>query len=127
MQEKMKRILLIDDDPATLDVIKILFEMEGFEVLGLADTAELYPSILSFKPSVILMDVLIGAIDGRDICAELKASTYKHIPLMLMSVVSKFTEDPSHPMFCDDYIHKPFELDVMLSKVRKLILDHSVT
>lgn len=117
----MNRILVIDDDGATLDVIKLLFEMENYIVLGLDNCATLGSCLDTFKPSVVLMDVIMGTIDGRDVCKELKTSKHKHIPLMLMSVVSGFHIDPVKPLHSDDYIEKPFDLDVMLSKVERLI------
>lgn len=117
----MKRILVVDDDPSTLDVIILLFEMEGFEVLGLMDCVDLYNSISNFTPSIILLDVVMGSIDGRDICKELKLSQHRHIPVLQMSVVNKFYNDPKKPLHADDYIEKPFDLDVMVSKVRSLM------
>ncbi|RZK14939.1 MAG: hypothetical protein EOO86_17685 [Pedobacter sp.] len=90
----MKRILVVDDDPSTLDVIILLFEMEGFEVLGLMDCVDLYNSI---------------------------SNQHRHIPVLQMSVVNKFYNDPKKPLHADDYIEKPFDLDVMVSKVRSLM------
>lgn len=117
----MKRIIVIDDDPATLDVIKLLFEIEGFCVLGLVDFKTLYQTIDEFEPTIILMDVIMGMVDGRDICKDFKLSAYKHIPVILMSVVDGFHEDTRKPLYSEDFIEKPFPLDVMLDKVDKLI------
>lgn len=123
----MNRILVIDDDPATLDVIKLLFEMEGFIVLGLCDCSSLEHSITTFLPSIILMDVIMGMEDGRDICKYLKSSIHQHIPLVLMSVVNGFYSDVKKPLYSDDYIEKPFDLETMLSKVNHLIKGNSTT
>lgn len=117
----MKRILVVDDDPSTLDVIILLFEMEGFEVLGLKDCLDLYNSISNFMPKIILLDVVMGSVDGRDICREIKLSVHRNIPVLQMSVVNKFYKDPKKPLYADDYIEKPFDLDVMVSKVHTLM------
>ncbi|RZK33437.1 MAG: response regulator [Pedobacter sp.] len=117
----MKRILVVDDDPSTLDVIILLFEMEGYEVLGLKNCLDLYHSISNFAPNIILLDVIMGSVDGRDICKELKLSQHRNIPVLQMSVVNKFYKDPQKPLHADDYIEKPFDLDVMVSKVQSLM------
>ncbi|TCD02153.1 response regulator transcription factor [Pedobacter frigidisoli] len=117
----MSKILVLEDDSATLDVIKLLFELEGYQVLGISDHSILFDAIEKYLPSVILMDVIIGQADGRDICQLLKSSVYKDIPVLLMSVVNNFHSDLEHPMIADDYIDKPFDLDVMVSKVKTLI------
>ena len=117
----MQRIMVVDDDPSTLDVIMLLFEMEGFEVLGLMNCLDVYDSLTNFMPSIILLDVVMGSVDGRDICKELKSSPYKDIPVLLMSVVNEFYNDPRKPLFADDFIEKPFDLDVMVNKVHSLI------
>ncbi len=113
--------MVVDDDPSTLDVITLLFEMEGYEVLGLKNCMQLYEAISRFSPSIILMDVIMGSIDGRDICKELKNSPHRNIPVLLMSVVNGFYKDAEKPLFSDDFIEKPFDVEVMLTKVYALI------
>ncbi|MFC4209729.1 response regulator transcription factor [Pedobacter lithocola] len=121
----MNRILVVDDDLPTLEVIKLLFEMEGFNVMGLDNCSKLGYSIQTFIPNLILMDVIMGGIDGRDICKELKSSVHNDIPIVLMSVVNGFYKDEKKPLYSDDYIEKPFELDIMLSKIKILIKHNS--
>ncbi|UKT64457.1 response regulator transcription factor [Pedobacter mucosus] len=116
----MERILVVDDDTATLEVIILLLEIEGYEVLGVANCSNIINVIDNFKPKAIIMDVIMGSVDGRDLCAELKNS-YTHIPIMLMSVVNNFHIDVKHPMLADDYIDKPFELTDMVSKIAALV------
>lgn len=117
----MKRIMVVDDDSSTLDVITLLFEMEGYEVLGLRNCMQLDQAITRFSPGIILMDVIMGLIDGRDICKELKNSRHRNIPVLLMSVVNGFYKDAEKPLFSDDFIEKPFDVEVMLIKVQALI------
>lgn len=116
----MDRILVVDDDTATLEVIILLLEIEGYQVLGIGDCSDIENVIDDFKPKAIIMDVILGSIDGRDLCAELK-KTHSDIPIMLMSVVNDFHKDSKHPMVADDYLDKPFELTVMVEKIANLI------
>lgn len=120
-QSILNKILIFDDDHATLDVIKIVFLEDGYDVLGLSHCNDIYGILKYFKPDIILMDVLLGVIDGRDICKELKSSPYKHIPVVLMSVVTGFYADLKKPLFSEDFIEKPFNIVDLTNKIKKLL------
>ncbi|UKT62991.1 response regulator transcription factor [Pedobacter mucosus] len=117
----MSKILVIDDDPATLDVLMLMFKIEGYHIFGRNSCLNIIEDIETVKPDLILLDVIMGSIDGRDVCRELKQSKHKHVPIILMSVINNFYADINKPMFSDDYIEKPYDLDVMLNKVNVLI------
>ncbi|UKT66029.1 response regulator transcription factor [Pedobacter mucosus] len=117
----MNKILVIDDDPPTLDAIKLLFEMENYDVIALDSCTDLLKVLAAFEPDIILMDVILGTVDGRTVCKELKSLYNIHIPVILMSVVSSFQENTFIPLCSDDFINKPFDLELMLSKVEYLL------
>ena len=117
----MGKILVVDDDAATLEVIEIVFAQEGYDVLALSHCNDIEDVLKSFCPDIILMDVILGMVDGRDICRQLKSSSNRHIPLVLMSVVNGFYEDPAKPLFSDDFIEKPFNIDELTHKVKVLL------
>src|SRR5665213_635535 len=114
----MARILVVDDDTDILSVMEILLTMKGFEVEVTTKGENTFPKIASFKPDLILLDVLISGYDGRTICRELKASQEtSHIPVIMFS---------AHPgaaasiadYGADDFIAKPFDVTNLLQKVR---------
>lgn len=123
----MNKILVIDDDHPTLDAIKLLFEMENYDVIGRDNCLDLNDLLRSFKPDIILIDIIMGSVDGRDVCRELKESEYKYIPVILMSVIYGFDKDLSKPLSSDDFIDKPFDLELMLSKVHALVNSSQTT
>lgn len=114
----MSKILVVDDDTDILSVMEILLTMKGFEVEVTTKGENTFPKIASFKPDLILLDVLISGYDGRTICRELKASQEtSHIPVIMFS---------AHPgaaasiadYGADDFIAKPFDVTNLLQKVR---------
>ena len=114
----MSKILVVDDDTDILSVMEILLTMKGFEVEVTTKGENTFPKIASFKPDLILLDVLISGYDGRTICRELKASQEtSHIPVIMFS---------AHPgaaasiadYGADDFIAKPFDVINLLQKVR---------
>ncbi len=67
-----ERILVIDDDRDIRDIIRLVLELEGFKVDELDSGHFVDETILSFKPQLILLDVMLGDMDGRQICRDLK-------------------------------------------------------
>lgn len=115
----MSRILVIDDDVDILSVMEILFSMKGYNVEVTAKGENTFSKIESFKPDLILLDVLISGYDGRVICKQLKNNeATKHIPVIMFS---------AHPgaaatiadYGADDFISKPFDINNLLQKVNK--------
>lgn len=113
----MSRILVVDDDIDILSVMEILLSMKGFDVEVTAKGENTFPKIESFKPDLILLDVLISGHDGRTICKQLKANKEtKHIPVIMFS---------AHPgaaatiadYGADDFIAKPFDVAHLMKKV----------
>lgn len=115
----MFRILVVDDDADILSVMEILLTMKGFEVEVTAKGENTVPKINSFKPDLILLDVLISGYDGRAICKQLKSNkATQHIPVIMFS---------AHPgaaatigdYGANDFIAKPFDVTHLLKKVNE--------
>ena len=115
----MSKILVIDDDLDILSVMEILLSMRGYNVEVTAKGENTFPKIETFKPDLILLDVLISGYDGRVICKQLKSNEEtKHIPIIMFS---------AHPgaaatiadYGANDFISKPFDVDHLLKKVKE--------
>ncbi|WP_316831648.1 PleD family two-component system response regulator [Pedobacter aquatilis] len=117
------RIFILDDDPDILTALTSLFESENFHVQSATDAYGLYQRLLSFKPDIILIDVILKEDNGGRISQMLKADTnLRHIPIILMSRVYNFHQQTSSsPLFADDYIDKPFTSRHILEKVMILL------
>jgi DNA-binding response OmpR family regulator len=115
----MPKILVVDDDLDILVVMEILLTMKGFEVDVTPKWETTFDRIESFKPDLILLDVLISGNDGRILCKKLKSETLtRKIPIIMFS---------AHPgaaatinqYGADDFIAKPFDVNDLLAKVDK--------
>jgi CheY-like chemotaxis protein len=117
-----KKVLIADDDPAILDALQLMLEDEGYDVR----TSENGESIKQLKdfPDVLLLDIWMSGIDGRDICKALKSSEEtKHIPVIMISA-NRDTEQIAREAGADDFLTKPFEMDQLLEKVKKYATKH---
>jgi DNA-binding response OmpR family regulator len=117
----MPKIIILENYPATLDAIKMIFEFEGYEVLALTGPQHLHTQISAFQPDIILIDALLGLADGRSICTELKLSVHAQIPILLMSSHLEFSNNPHLAVYWDDYIEKPFEMIAIVNRVKMLL------
>jgi len=114
-----KKIIVVDDSPAILDSVKLMLNMEGFEVSNYERGSEMFNSLtVSSKPDVILMDMWLSGEDGRDICKQIKASQdFKDIPVVIMSA-SRGLGDTAIESGAVDFIPKPFDLGEIVEKIR---------
>ena len=115
-----KKIIVVDDSPAILDSVKLMLNMEGFEVSNYERGSDMFNSLLetSTKPDVILMDMWLSGEDGRDICKMIKQhQEFKNIPVVIMSASRGFG-DSAIESGAIDFIPKPFDLGEIIEKIR---------
>jgi DNA-binding response OmpR family regulator len=114
-----KKILAVDDDNDILDVIKIILEDEGYEVFTLANGKYVFDVVEEKIPDLILLDVMLGGLDGRDICRALKEhEEYKKIPVVMISASHNLNNLLLMPGAPDNFLAKPFDIDRLIDMVK---------
>ncbi|MEP6950461.1 MAG: response regulator [Ginsengibacter sp.] len=113
----MSRILVVDDDIDILSVMEILLKMKGFDVEVTAKGENTFQKIETFKPDIILLDVLISGQDGRTICRKLKTDIEtSRIPVIMFSAHPGAATTVAE-YGADDFIAKPFDVANLLQKI----------
>jgi DNA-binding response OmpR family regulator len=119
--EAKKKVLVIDDDEAVLDVMKEALVYEGFEV-KIADKADDIQSMIStYRPDLLLIDYILNGINGGEICHQLKEnnSTGK-LPVIIVSAYPRVLT--SLGLYgCDKFIPKPFDLDDLVGSIKSVL------
>ena len=117
----MQKILVLDDDQSNADAIQAVLEDQYFEVLSIIHSDELENSIRSFKPDLIVMDILLDKGDGRILCNAIKHDhATRNIPILLITAMLE-TQAEKLPSLADGIIFKPFDYAKLYRKVRRLI------
>jgi CheY-like chemotaxis protein len=117
---KAKTVMIADDDPGILDAVSIMLEFDGYEVRSTLNGAELL-HLETDLPDVLLLDIWMSGVDGRDICRQLKQKPQTSgMPVILISA-SKDIERSARDAGADDFLAKPFEMDDLLKKVADYI------
>jgi DNA-binding response OmpR family regulator len=117
---KLKRVMVADDDPGILDAVGMMLELEGYEVNATLNGN----TILDFQnelPDIYVLDIWMSGSDGRELCKKLKSeSRTKNIPVILISA-SNDLKKSAEIAGADDFLAKPFEIDALLSKIENCL------
>lgn len=123
-----KRVLVVDDEPDFVAVVKRNLEQEGFEVDEAYDGEEGLKRVRANPPDAIVLDVMMPDKDGYAVCAELKADRqYADIPVVLLTAVAshvpstRYTHYSGMTMDADDYLAKPASAEQILKSLKKLL------
>jgi DNA-binding response OmpR family regulator len=115
-----KKILIIDDDQDILDLIEYLLKENGFDVVA-SLSAKVLDDVLEIKPDLILIDDWLEDTSGHELCLSLKNDpATKHIPVVIISATMNL-EQLSKSCSADNYIEKPFDIDVLEAKISALL------
>jgi DNA-binding response OmpR family regulator len=116
------KILVVDDDESILDAIGMILTTEGYDVDLLPTGEEIFNHIQSFHPDLIILDVMLGTVDGRDLCNKIKSTeSTTHIPIIMISATHNLKEMIHERCTPDEYISKPFDMDNLINKVQSTI------
>jgi two-component system response regulator VicR len=116
-----KKIIIVDDNAENLEILKIIFEEEGYQVFTY-DKGLNIEDILSVTPSLILLDINLPGRLGTEICAEIKGNEQvRYIPVILVSTNSNF-EKIVNQCGADAYVEKPFDLFDLINVANEHIL-----
>jgi len=117
----MDKILLIEDDRTIQKALKLLFESEGYALEIAPDGAAGLEMFRALRPALVVLDLRMPKIPGRDVCREIK----KEVPLQPIIILSGVSEEVDKVLLlelgADDYITKPFSPKELLARVRAVL------
>ena len=122
-----EKILIVDDDPDILDVLKIMLEAEGYEVIEAHDGKEALEIIKRTNPDLLITDLKMPKMCGDELCSNLKDDILiQHMPIIMLTGKGEVT-DKVHGINAgaDDYMVKPFEPQELVARV-KMVLRRTV-
>ncbi len=118
-----ERVLVADDDPDILTVVKINLELDGFEVDTAVDGEDAMAKATSTPPNVIILDIMMPRMDGLTALHRLRSQAgTANIPIILLTARG-LPEDRVRglELGADDYITKPFDITELAARVRAVL------
>jgi DNA-binding response OmpR family regulator len=113
------RIMIADDDPGILDAVCIMLEDAGYEVDMMSDGESV--KAMEKVPDLLLLDIWMSGVNGGEVCRYLRErNDTKNLPVIMVSA-NKDTEQIATESGADDFVTKPFDIDVLLNKIDTLL------
>ena len=113
-----KKILVVDDEPNIVDILRFNLQREGYEVLAAYDGQEGLDKARSEGPDLILLDVMLPEKDGFQVCEELRKTDRLTPIIMLTAREEERDRVMGLELGADDYVVKPFSVRELLARVR---------
>jgi DNA-binding response OmpR family regulator len=117
--EQHRRVLIVDDNAMNVDVLRRILR-EEYELDSAADGEECLSKLPSFKPHMVLLDVMMPGMDGCETCKRIKTTPEGDAVQVILISGKGTAADRVHgyEALADDYVVKPFDHDELLAKVR---------
>ena len=119
----MARILVIDDDIAICELIKINLELQGHICNYSTDPTRGFALIKQEKPNLVILDVMMGAISGYDVAQKIRqTSEISKTPIIMLTALGELNNKlDGFNSGVDDYMTKPFEIEELKARVLALL------
>lgn len=117
------RILVVDDNAANVDILRMRLEAQGYEIVTATDGEEALTAVSEHQPDLILLDVMMPKLDGIEVCRRLRAdSTLPFIPIVLVTAKSD-SKDVVAALEAggDEYLTKPLDHAALGARVKSML------
>ncbi len=115
-----KTILLIEDEPAIVDVLSYNLAKEGFEVLTATDGLDGLHKAKSALPDLVILDLMLPGLNGIEVCRELTSNPKtQHIRILMLTARSEEVDEiVGFNVGADDYVTKPFKIKPLIHRIK---------
>lgn len=119
----MNKILIVDDDNAINELIKINLELSGYKVIQALDGIKGFALAKQELPNVIVLDVMMPEVDGYTVAQRIRQNpSTKNIPILMLTALSQINDKvKGFDIGVDDYLTKPFEMEELKVRIRALL------
>ena len=123
MEQRIKTILIIDDEEELLELTRTFLKRHGYSVITSRGEGDILAMVKRLSPALIILDQLLLTQDGLDICHDLKTDPVTaSIPVLMTSgqvaIEEQLPEELHSP---DGFLIKPFDIDDLLTKIQSLL------
>ncbi len=119
MAEKQK-ILIVDDDPSISELISLYLNKERYDTKCVEDGEEALKAFESYKPDLILLDLMLPGMDGYQVCREIRSKS--DTPVIMLSAKGEvFDKVLGLELGADDYMIKPFDSKELVARVKAVL------
>jgi len=120
-------ILIVEDEPSMVELLRYNLESEGFQVTSAADGEEAMLSIEEQKPDMVLLDWMLPKLSGIEICRRLRRDqAFRNLPVIMITARAEETDRVRGlDVGADDYVSKPFSPAELMARIRAVLRRHN--
>jgi excisionase family DNA binding protein len=124
LESGKRKLLLVDDDRDLVDLLLKFFQEDGrFEVRTASNGFEAGMMVQEYRPDIILLDVMLPDINGKEVCHRVRAdATLEEVRILCMSgMIEEEKIQELRLAGADDFLHKPFEFEELMDRMCSLL------
>jgi two-component system, OmpR family, alkaline phosphatase synthesis response regulator PhoP len=114
-------VLLVDDEPAILQLSRLYLERDGFQIQTCEDGAQALKIVAQINPALLVLDVMLPGLDGFEICRRLRAADNPVPIIMLTARDEDIDKILGLELGADDYLTKPFNPRELVARVKAIL------
>ncbi len=115
-----QKILIVDDDNNIAELISLYLTKECFETMIVNDGESVLPALDTFRPNLMLLDLMLPGMDGYQVCREVRAKSA--LPIIMLSAKGEiFDKVLGLELGADDYMEKPFDSKELVARVKAVL------
>ena len=120
MNQNLPKVLVVEDEKSFVEALKVGLDREGFDVKVAEDGLMALNLFRTFKPDLILLDVMLPKISGLDVCKEIR--TESKVPIIMVTAKGEEIDTVvGLEVGADDYVIKPYRLREVVARMRSLL------
>jgi DNA-binding response OmpR family regulator len=122
--KRAKKILVVDDEDALVRLIQLQLKFEGYQVITAYDGLEALEKVVSEKPDLVVLDIMMPKVDGWVVCHSIKSNTdTKNIRVIILTAMTQFMSrfKGLYVFQAELYMSKPFDLEALSTNISKLL------
>jgi two-component system response regulator VicR len=120
----MTKIMVIDDEPDLVEVVKLILESDGYQVVTANGGQEALEKMGKEMPDLVLLDIIMPRMDGWEVFSRIKSDQKtKDIPVIMLTAKDQRIDKliGLHVVRVDDYITKPFGRSELLASIKRIL------
>lgn len=121
------KIVLIDDEPDTIEMMQAFLELYEFEVIGVTTGTEGMQAIEKQQPDLLILDLMLPDADGYELCETLRSQPETAtLPIVMVTARTSWADQRrGFQAGCDRYIKKPLDLNYLLDEIRAVLSERA--
>lgn len=121
MDKRTCCVVVVEDEPELLQMLRDVLEVEGFKVIGVARPELAQTAVTASQPDLFLIDVMLPGMSGIELAASLREADHAETPMIAMSASSFMYKLASESGLFQDSIRKPFDVAVLLRRIGRYL------